>query len=126
MSWSWITDSWGGPVNANDFYPGAAALTRGPNTAVVAANFPSPPLRTQTIPQSRVRSWDYEISPYLLLKDMSADKTPLAIQRGGYSGLPPTVEPMAHCADETASAKYYCPIGPNVRGPVLLGVYGPQ
>lgn len=125
MSFSWITNSWGGPANPTDFYPGAAAFTRGPSSAVVTASFPDRPLQTQQIPQGKTRSFDYQIPSSLLLKDMAANKTPLAIQRGGYAGLPPTVEPILHANSLDVSSGYYNHLGSNIRGPILLGTYGP-
>jgi hypothetical protein len=125
MSFSWITNSWGGPANASDFYPGSRAFTQGPSSAVVTASFPDRPLHTQQIPQSRVHSFDYQVPNWLLLKDMAVNKTPLAIQRGGYSGVPPTVEPILHSSSLDLSARYYNQLGANIRGPILLGTYGP-
>lgn len=125
MSFSWITNSWGGPATPTDFYPGAAALTRGPSSAVVTASFPDRPLQTQQIPQFKTNSFNYEVPSSLLLKDMAANKTPLAIQRGGYAGLPPTVEPILHASSLNVSANYYSKLGSNIRGPILLGTYGP-
>lgn len=126
MSFSWITNSWGGPANYGDWSPAAAALTRGPSLVHVANNFPAAPLSSSTLPQAKAGTFDYQIPDYLPLRDMSADKSPLAIQRGGYSGLPPTIDNAAKCQMDTLSSRYYCPLLQNARGPVLLGTYGPQ
>lgn len=125
MSFSWVTNSWGGPTTPIDFFPGAAALTKGPNYAVVTSDFPDRPLQTQKLPQYKTDSYNYQIPSSLLLKDMAVNKTPLAIQRGGYSGLPPTVEPLLHANSLDASLNFYGKLGPNIRGPILLGAYGP-
>jgi hypothetical protein len=125
MSYSWITDSWGGPANDLDYFPAAVTYTGAPSTAFVASNFPQRPLVNQSIPQGHVNNYDYQVPTYLLLKDMSADKTPLVFQRGGYMGLPPTAEGIAKCATASLSGNFYCGASQSKPSVQLLGTYGP-
>jgi hypothetical protein len=125
MSFSWVTDSWSGPTSSSDFYPSAILYTGAPKTAAVAANFPQHPLVSKHIPQTITDNYEYQIPEYLLLKDMTADKTPLVFQRGGYSGLSPVAESVAKCTALGISGNYYCN-GPQIKPSVqLLGTYGP-
>jgi hypothetical protein len=125
MSFSWITDSWGGQVNSLDFDSSAILYTGAPKTAAVAANFPQHPLVSKHIPQSMTDNYEYQIPEYLLLKDMTYDKSPLVFQRGGFSGLSPVAESVSKCVMLGISSNYYCN-GPQPKPHVqLLGTYGP-
>lgn len=125
MSFSWVGNAWSGPANEFDYFPSAITYTGGPKTASLVSNFPTAPLMSQNIPQSGLGMYDLQVPTYLLLKDMAANKTPLVFQRGGYQGLPPTVEPLAKCANESTSGQFYCTSPPVKPSAQLLGVYGP-
>lgn len=125
MSYSWISDSFSGPLSGWDFFPGAVNYVEVPKTVEVVANFPQRPLVGKRIPQEMIDNYEYQIPEYLLLKDMTADKTPLVFQRGGYSGLSPVAESVAKCTALGISGNYYCN-GPQIKPSVqLLGTYGP-
>jgi hypothetical protein len=125
MSFSWVGNAWSGPFDSLDYFPGAINYIAPPPTATVTANFPQHPLVKKQIPQQMTDNYEYQIPEYLLLKDMSADKTPLVFQRGGYMGLNPTSESIAKCAALGISGNYYCN-GPQIKPHVqLLGTYGP-
>lgn len=125
MSYSWITDSWGGPANDLDFFPAAILYTGTPKAASVVSNFPQKPLITQNIPQGHVNNYDYQVPTYLSLRDMTANKTPLVFQTGGYMGLPPTVEAVAKCTTQGVSGNFYCNTPQSKPSVQLLGTYGP-
>lgn len=88
MSFSWVTNSWGGPVSTQDFYPGAANSVK-LNTASVPMSVAIPPAIEQVIPQHYAHSLLYEVPPYIPLKDMTSSKNPLISDRGGYSHTDP-------------------------------------
>lgn len=100
MSFSWRTNSFSGEVG-ND-----------PLTQVnVANNFPTAPLTSLTVSQAAAHSNLYQIPGYLLLKDMTADKSNLINQRGGYSAENPNKQQSKlRCYTEQASSTYYCDV----------------
>jgi hypothetical protein len=100
MSFSWRTNSWGGPVGR----------TTGPNVAVTAT-FPSGPNTYLAVSQAAAHSSFYQVPEYLTLRDLTADKSDLIMQRGGYSAEDPnTYQPSKlHCYEGKASTTYYCP-----------------
>ena len=83
-------------------------------SAYVINNGPTRPLTGLTVPQEVAHSLIYEIPDYMRLGDMSADKSSLIMQRGGYSAENVNKQPAKlHCYEENASAKYYCEISKN-------------
>lgn len=100
MSFSWAQNSWGGVVGNNPL-----------TSAYVQNNFPTAPLTYETVSQNDAHSQLYQVPGYLMLKDLSGDKSDLIMQRGGYTGENPNKEPAKlYCYQEQASSKYYCDI----------------